>query len=398
MRSFRLPNTLSFWSLAVLLGFFLFAASAPSPLYAIYARIWSFSPTTITAIYAVYAAGALGALLLSGRLPDHLGRRPMVILALVIQIGGMLAFIQADGVGSLYLGRILQGIGTGIASGAISAWLVDLEPAEHPRLGSVVTGIALLTGLGSGALVSSLLVEYAPDPLRLVFWILTGIYGAALVATFLMPDDVAGAPGAIRSMRPQVAVPSEARAQFASTTPSLIAIWALAGLYLALGPALAVMLARSDNRVVGGLVIAVLMGGGAVASAFVQAIDPRQLIIRGSLVVVVGVALTLIAVVIDSTPLLYGGSLLAGVGLGLAFSGSVRSLGPLAPPEKRGALFAAVYIVIYVAISVPTVIAGLAVTRYGLRDTTYAYGLVVMALATVTFVAILRRRPPEAIA
>ena len=109
--------------------------------------------------------------------------------------------------------------------------------------------------------------------------------------------------------------------------------------------------------------------------------------------VVAGVALTLIAVLYNSTAGLYVGSVIAGLGLGPAFAGVVGSLGPLAPPERRGALFAAVYIVVYVAISVPTIVAGIATSRFGLRDTTYAYGLVVMALAAATFVAVARRQP-----
>jgi MFS family permease len=392
-RASKLPKTLSFWLLAVLLGFFLFAASAPSPLYGIYARLWRFSPTTITAIYAVYAAGALGALLITGRLSDHVGRRPVVMLALLVQIGGMFAFITANSLSALYLGRILQGIATGIASGAISAWLVDLEPPGHPRLGSAVTGIALLAGLGSGGLCAAILVQYAPNPLRLVFWLLTSLYALAFVAMIAIPDVVRRSPGILHSMRPRVSVPSAARQQFVSTAPSMIAIWALAGLYLSLGPALATTLARSENRVVGGVVIMALAGGGAIASAFVQAVDPRTVILRSSLVVVAGVALTLIAVLYNSTAGLYAGSVIAGLGLGPAFSGVVRSLGPLAPPEKRGALFAAVYIVIYVAISVPTIAAGIASSRFGLRDTTYAYGLVVIALTAATFVTVTRRQP-----
>jgi MFS family permease len=387
-------NSVSFWFLATLLGLFLFAASAPSPLYAVYARLFRFSPTTVTAIYAVYAAGALGALLTTGRLSDHVGRRPMVMLALVIQIAGMIAFIRADGVGALYLGRILQGIGTGIASGAISAWLVDLEPPQRPRLGSLVTGIALLAGLGAGGFGSALLVQYGPDPLHLVFWLLTGAYALAFLICLVTPDSVQRTPGAVRSMRPQIGVPSVARTQFAITSPTLIAIWALAGLYLSLGPSLATTLAGSDNRVLGGLVIFMLMGGGAIASAAAQAVDPRSLIIRGSFVVVAGVGLTLVAVLVEETVALYAGSLVAGLGFGPAFSGVVRSLGPLAPPEKRGALFAALYVVVYVSISVPTIVAGVASSRYGLRETTYAYGLVVMALAAATFVAVLRRAEP----
>lgn len=393
----RLSRTVSFWLLAVLLGFFLFAASAPSPLYAIYAKLFRFSPTTVTAIYAVYAAGALGALLVTGRLSDHIGRRSVVMLALAIQIGGMVAFLRAEGVGALYAGRILQGIGTGIASGAISAWLVDLEPADRPRLGSFITGVALLAGLGGGAFGSAILVQYAPAPLRLVFWLLTGLYAVAFIVMFAVPDEVRNAAGALASMKPRVNVPAVARPQFVATAPSLIAVWALAGLYLSLGPALALAMALSTNRVVGGAVILALCGGGAVASAFVQRIDPRTLIVRGSLVVIFGVALTLLAVNLTSTATLYAGSLIAGLGLGPAFSGVVRSLGPLAPPEKRGALFAALYIVVYVAISVPTVIAGIAVTHYGLRDTTYGYGAIVIALAALTCVAV-ARRPREALA
>jgi MFS family permease len=387
------PKTLPFWFLAVLLGFFLFAASAPSPLYGIYATLWQFSPTTITAIYAVYAAGALTALLITGRLSDHVGRRPVVMMALLLQIGGMFAFITANSVTGLYLGRMLQGIATGIASGAISAWLLDVEPPEHPRLGSAIAGIALLAGLGLGGLCSAILVQYAPNPLRLVFWLLTTLYALAFVAMIAIPDVVRRSPGALQSMRPTVGVPTAARQQFVSTAPSMIAIWALAGLYLSLGPALATTLAQSENRVVGGIVIVALAGAGAIASAFVQDVDPRTVILRSSLVVVAGVALTLIAVVYDSIAGLYAGSVVAGLGLGPAFSGVVRSLGPLAPPERRGALFAAVYIVVYVAISLPTIAAGIATSRFGLRDTTYAYGLVVIALTAATFVAVARRQP-----
>ena len=390
-----LARGVSFWFLAVLLGLFLFAASAPSPLYGIYAKLWQFSSTTLTAIYAVYAAGALGALLVTGRLSDHVGRRPIVLFALLIQVGGMVAFIAADGVGSLYLGRVLQGTATGIASGAISAWLVDLEPEDRPRLGSLLTGIALLAGLGSGAFVSSLLVQYAADPLRFVYWLLVGAYTVCLGATLFIPDVVQRVPGAVRSLRPQVGVPAVARQQFVATSPSLVAIWALAGLYLSLGPALAITLVGSGNQVVGGAVILALAGSGAITSALVRSIDPRTLVLCSSVMVIAGVGATLVAVLSDSSVGLYAGSVVAGIGLGAAFSGIVRSLGPLALPDQRGALFGAIYIVVYVAISVPTIAAGVASSHYGLRDTTYAYGAVVMALAAATFVAVLRRAAGE---
>src|SRR4051812_25088482 len=58
----------SFWLVAIVLVLLLFAASAPSPLYGVYQRLWNFSPLTLTAIYASYALGGLLTLLITGRL------------------------------------------------------------------------------------------------------------------------------------------------------------------------------------------------------------------------------------------------------------------------------------------------------------------------------------------
>ena len=125
----------SSWLLTGLLVALLFAASAPSPMYQLYADIYGFDAVTLTSIYAVYAFGALGALLLGGRLSDHLGRRPVVVFALVVQLAGMAAFIAAQGVEGLFAGRTLQGIGTGIATAAVGAWLLDLSPPTRAGSG-----------------------------------------------------------------------------------------------------------------------------------------------------------------------------------------------------------------------------------------------------------------------
>src|SRR5260370_37596805 len=101
------------------------ASSAPSPLYAVYAARWHFSPITLTAIFGVYALALLAALLTAGRLSDHLGRRAVVLLALPLLLAGVLAFIVASSVAWLFARRILQALGSGLAAGAIGAWLVD---------------------------------------------------------------------------------------------------------------------------------------------------------------------------------------------------------------------------------------------------------------------------------
>src|SRR3989440_3287278 len=392
MARLKFSRAASFWLLATVLAFMLFAASAPSPLYVVYQASWHFSSLALTAIFGVYVLALLAMLLITGRLSDHLGRRPVVLLALVVQIASMGAFIAARDVGMLFAARVLQGLGTGLATGALSAWLLDLQPPDNPRLGSLVASVAPVAGLAAGALVSGLLVQYGPDPLYLVFSLLCAVYALAFAAMPVIADVAQRMPGWLQSMRPQIGVPPAARSLFAASAPSLIATWTLGGLYLSLGPSLAISLLKTDSHIAGGMVIVALAGAGAVASTLVRAADPRVIVIRGSLVLIVGVGITLLAVAIGSTAGLYAGSVIAGLGFGPAFSGVFRSLAPLAPPDKRSALLASIYVVSYLAFGVPAIIAGVAVTLYGLRDTTYVYGLVVMALAAITTVAVSRRR------
>ena len=111
--------------------------------------------------------------------------------------------------------------------------------------------------------------------------------------------------------------------------------------------------------------------------------------------VVTGYALTfgsLLAVALGSLVGLYVGSVIAGIGYTPAFSAVFRSLVPLAPPDKRAELIESIYVVAYLAFSIPSFIAGVAVTHYSLRETTYVYGLVVMALSAITAVVLWRRR------
>src|SRR6266851_5313919 len=310
MARLKLARAASFWLLATVFAFFLFAAGAPSPLYVVYEAMWHFSSLTLTAIFGVYALALLAALLTTGRLSDHLGRRPVVLLALLVPVAG----------------------------------------------------------LAAGALVSGLLVQYGPDPLHLVFSLLCAVYALAFTAMPVIADVAKRTPGWLQSMRPQIGVPPAARSLFAASAPSLIATWALGGLYLSLGPSLALSLLKSDSYLAGAGVIVALMGAVAVAATLVRAADARVIVIRASLVLVVGVGITELSVALGSAVGLYAGSVLAGLGFGPAFSAVFRSLAPLAPPDKRAGLLASIFIVVYLAFSVPALIAGVAVTHYGLRD------------------------------
>ena len=161
-----------------------------------------FSSVTLTSVFAVYAVALLAALLVVGSISDHIGRRPTLIAALAVEIVGMLAFALADGVGWLFAARILQGLATGTAMGAISAALLDLQPRDKPWLGALMGAVSPMTGLALGALAAGLLVDYGPDPMRLIYWILITAFALAVVAIAAIPETVARDGGWRASLRP----------------------------------------------------------------------------------------------------------------------------------------------------------------------------------------------------
>jgi MFS family permease len=106
--SLRLSNGIAFGLLTSILVSLLASSSAPTPLYATYQAQWGFSPVTITVIFGVYAVAVLASLLVFGSLSDHVGRRPMLLGALVVQAGVMILFATASGLSVLLAARVVQ--------------------------------------------------------------------------------------------------------------------------------------------------------------------------------------------------------------------------------------------------------------------------------------------------
>jgi MFS family permease len=395
-RRLGLGRAPAFWLLVATLALLLFASSAPSPLYIVYQQKWGFSAIVLTAVFAVYALGLLGALIITGSLSDHLGRRPTLLLALTIEIVGMLLFAEAQSVIWLFMARILQGVATGIATAAISAALIDLQPAHKPRLGALLAAAAPMGGLAAGALGSGLLVEYGPAPTRLVYWLLLAGFALAALLARAVPETVVRRPTWRQSLRPQVAVPASLRADFFATVPCLTATWALGGLILSLGPSLTAKVLHDSSHVAGGLSIFIMAGVSSAMSLVLRDTHARIAARGGLSALIVGVALALIALNDGSTGLFLLATGIAGLGFGPAFAGAFRAVTNRAPADQRAALVASVYVASYLAYSLPALAAGIAVTRYGLADTANVYGAALIALALLALALSHRLQDPQA--
>jgi MFS family permease len=109
------------------------------------------------------------------------------------------------------------------------------------------------------------------------------------------------------------------------------------------------------------------------------------------------VGLTLVAVAAGSAALFFLATAVAGLGFGGGFQGAIRSVLPLAAPHERAGVLSVVYVVSYLALGLPAVIAGFLATREGsVLATAQQYGAAVMALAALALLGALRPERPAA--
>lgn len=371
--------------LAITLLTFLAASSAPTPLYHLYQQHLDFSAGMLTLIFGVYALSLLAALLTVGSLSDYLGRKPVIFAALILDMLAMLLFINESSVAWLIVARTLQGFATGMATAVLGAALLDTDREQGPLINS----LAPLLGMACGAMGCSLLVEFAPFPTQLIYWVLFGAMLLQALLVWRLPETVSPIPGALASLWPTLHVPAQARRALWIALPVDIAVWAMGGFYLSLAPSLVRAATGSTSNLIGGGLVAVLTVSGALMIYGLRHRAADKVLRLGAMLLALGVALILGAVHTASLPLFFVATLIAGSGFGAGFLGAVRSVVPLAQPHERAGLMSAFYVLSYLAFCIPSLLAGTLTRTFGLIATTDGYGASLIVLALSALMALL---------
>jgi predicted MFS family arabinose efflux permease len=388
----RLSGRPALYLLASLTVSLLAASSAPTPLYAAYQKDWGFTPVVTTIVFGTYALAVLVSLLIFGRLSDHVGRRPVLLVALGVQVIALVLFTLAGGVQELLAARVVQGLSTGSALGAIGAGMLDLDRPRGTLANAMTPGI----GSGLGAILSGLAAAYLPAPTHLIYMVLAGVIMLQAAGVALMQETVTPSRGAAASLVPEIRLPRTVRAHILTAAPVLLAVWALVALYGALGPELVQALSGSPNVVLGGLSLTVLAGFGVAAIFMLRTASVRTVMRTGIGALLTGVVVTLLALSADSAALFFIGTAISGIGWGSGFQGSIRMIVPRVAAHERAGVLSLVFIISYLGLGVPAVAAGfLAVHGVGLIGAARYYGAALLVLAVLALVSLIRTQRNE---
>ena len=385
----QLSPAASFFLLASITVSFLAGSSAPSPLYPLYMAEWGLSPIAVTVIFGIYAAAVLLALLVAGRLSDHLGRRPVLLFATVAQVLTMVLFATATSVTGLLVARVVQGLTTGAAIGAVGAAMIDLDKSR----GTVANAVAPPFGTAFGGILAGVLVQYLPYPTVLVYGVLGVIFLVQALGVTLMAESISPRAGVLASLKPQFNLPRATRERLLLALPVLVAVWALGGFYAALGPMIIRGMMGSNSPLLGGLALFVLAASGGISVLLLQRREPREVMTFGAAALLLGAAIAAISVANSSVVLFFLAAAVGGIGFGSGFQGAIRSVVPYAAAHERAGVLSIIFVVSYISMGLPAVIAGWMIAREGnMFGTAQIFCAVVMALAfTALFPSVLRR-------
>jgi MFS family permease len=356
-----------------------------TPLYVLYKQAFGFSEITLTLVYAAYVIGNLTAVLFLGRISDQIGRSRTAMPAIGLAAISSLLFLFARGTTWLFLGRMLSGLAVGLAAGAGTAWLVELdENKAHATL--MATG-GNFVGLAVGSLLAGMLAEYAPWPLRLPYIAYLAIL--AMIAfmisrtreTVLQKDHRFSEI----SLRPRFGVPSGIRSQFIAPAATAFATFAFIGFYAALLPSLLAESLGQKNHAVAGAIVCLLFAVAAAAVVAGRNLKSRTAMFAGLALLLPSLVLLVLAQMLASMPLMLVGTTVSGVAAAFGYRGSLEVVNQIAPPDHRAGTVSSYLVVCFTGNSVPVIGVGALTMAVGsvMADTVFAVVTALIAISAL---------------
>jgi MFS family permease len=344
------------WIVAAEIAVIYILSTLPTPIYVIYRQQFHFSEIVLTLIYSVYVIGTVTTMFFLGRLSDQIGRRPVVLISLGIASASAVVFLLANATVWLFPARILSGLAIALASGASTAWIIELQTRQDTSFATQVTIGANLLGLGLGPFIAGLLAEYAQRPLRLCYVVFLLLLFPTVILIWRSRETLnKPSPLTDASIQPRLGVPHQIRAQFISPAIAAFTTFSVLGFYMALVPSLLAQSLHNNNHAVAGLVVAELFFVAATVVGFTGKLESQKGMLLSLVLLIPSIGLLLWAEVMRSMWILIAGTAVTGVAAGLGYRFSLQVVNEIAPENRRSEMVSSYLIACYCGISLPVI-------------------------------------------
>jgi SP family myo-inositol transporter-like MFS transporter 13 len=129
---------------------------------------WNLDTVQLELIVSITIAGALAGAVSSGYLCDKLGRKPVVLVSSIVFIAGALIMAAAPGFDTLIIGRLVVGVGVGIASMVVPVYLSEAATASQRGQLTALMNFSIVFGQLISCIVAGSLAR-TDDGWRIMF-------------------------------------------------------------------------------------------------------------------------------------------------------------------------------------------------------------------------------------
>jgi hypothetical protein len=358
--------------------------TVPTPLYVLYQRRDGFSSFVVTLIYAAYAFGVIVSLFLAGHVSDWLGRRRVLVPAVLLEAVAAVLFLAWRSEAGLIVARFVSGVGVGALTATATAYLTELNHRARPEAGrgraDLVATAVNIGGLGLGAFVAGVLAQYVRGPLTIPYVIFLVLLVAAAIALLALPETVE-VPERKPPYRPQrISVDAGHAARYAAITAGGFAAFAVFGLFTSLAPSFIGGTLGHPARILAGGVVLLVFGAAALTQSLLAAIAPGRQVAIGLATMAVSLPLLAVSVWFPDLALFLIGGTIAGAGAGVLFRGCVSTVAGMADPQHRGEALAGLFLMAYAGLTVPVIGLGVAVQHFEPRTSLLGFSALLLAV------------------
>ncbi|WP_433066749.1 MFS transporter [Dactylosporangium sp. CS-033363] len=393
-RSRRMSHEQGFWAIALAFAVSLAFTVVPTPLWALYQRHDGYSTIGVTIAFAAYAFGVIVSLFLAGHVSDWLGRRRVLLPAVLLEALAAVLFLTSTSFTVVVVARLVTGLGLGMITATATAQLSELHAKARPHAGrargDLVATVANLGGFAFGPVVSGLLAQYVSAPLRTPYLVFLVLLLLAALAVALVPETVAVSS---RRYRPQrVGVPAAARPRYFAAATGAFAALSVLGLFTSLAPAFVAGTLHHPSRALAGAVASLVFASGAVTQVLLRRRSIRGQLATGLTLIVLGLAAVTAAVWAESLAVFLAGGVLAGAGAGALLKGGISTVVDLAPAGIRGEALAGLFLGGYLGLAVPVLGLGILTQLVSAPVALLGFAAAITALVALVARPLLRRR------
>ncbi|TPW71580.1 MFS transporter [Schumannella sp. 10F1B-5-1] len=338
------------------------------PLMQLYEQVFGYSTVEVDLFLASYVIGLVPGFALAGAWSDRFGRKPVMLVGLLIGVIGSVILATASfSVIGMSVGRLVSGVSVAVGMVVGSSWIKELSVTSgRSSSGARRSALSLTAGFGGGAGIAGVLAQFAPLPTLLPYLVQIAATMLAGVVLLRAPETRMPDP-AVRSLLGDLRIPRHARRRFVRVVLPLAPwVFAAPALAFAVGPSLVAEQTGALRVGFATLATVVTLGTGTVVQLLSA---PIARLTRGrsgvvGLAFIAGGALLLIAAAVGSGGTAIAAVLIAaplfGAGYGPCMVFGLGAVQDMATPHDLAGLTAVYYSMTYAGFFLPAILAVLA--------------------------------------